>query len=79
METITRMGRGGDTESVNKPKIVTDYNQYMSGVDIADQLMVYYACGRRMLKWYKRVFWRLIEHVLINAYILFKEVRKPNL
>ena len=51
----------GDTESVIKPKIVTDYNQHMSGVDIADQLMVYYACGRRTLKWYKRVFWRMVE------------------
>ena len=37
-ETITRRGRGGSTKSVNKPKIVTDYNQYMSVVDIADQL-----------------------------------------
>ena len=41
--------------------------------------MVYYACGRRTLKWYKRVFWRLVEHVLINAYVLFKQVTKPNL
>ena len=49
-ETITRRGRGGSTESVNKLKIVTDYNQYMSVVDIADQLRVYYACGRRTLK-----------------------------
>ena len=69
----------GDTESVIKPKIVIDYNQHMSGVDIADQLMVYYACGRRTLKWYKWVFWRMVEHVLINAYILFKLVQKPNL
>ena len=52
-ETISRRGKGGNTESVNKPKIVTDYNQHMSGVDIADQLMVYYACGHCTLKWYK--------------------------
>ena len=51
----------------------------MSGVDIADQLIVYYACSRRTLKWYKRIFWRMVEHVLINAYILFKLVQKPNL
>ena len=78
-ETITRRAKGGGTETVAKPRIVTDYNEYMSGVDISDQLMVYYACGRRTLKWYKRVFWRLIEHILINSYILFKQVTKPNL
>ena len=63
METITWRGRG-DTESVNKPKIVTN----MSGVDIADQLMVYYACWRRTLKWYKRVFWRLSMYLSMPTY-----------
>lgn len=52
LETITQRAKGGGSETVTKPKIVTDYNQHMSGVDIADQLMVYYACGRRALKWY---------------------------
>ncbi len=51
----------------------------MSGVDIADQLIVYYACGRRTLKWYKRVFWRLLEHILVNAFIIFRQVCKPDL
>lgn len=78
-ESVTRRAKGGGEEIVIKPLIVTDYNQNMSGVDISDQLMVYYACGRRTLKWYKRVFWRLVEHVLINGYTLFKEVLKPNL
>ena len=43
-EPVKRRTKEGETEAVNKPKIVTDYNQYMSGVDIADQLMVHYAC-----------------------------------
>ena len=51
----------------------------MSGVDIADQLMVNYACGRCTFKWYKRVFWRLLEHAIINSFILFKQVIQPNL
>ena len=58
---------------------MTDYNQFMSGVDIADQLMVYYACGHKSMKWYKRVFWRLIDHAILNAYILFKAVTGSNL
>ena len=78
-EPVNRRAKEGETETVNKPKIVTDYHQYMSGVDIADQLMVYYACGCRTLKWYKRVFWRLLEHAIINSFILFKQVIQPNL
>ena len=74
METVERHGSGGSREKISKPKIVTDYNQFMSGVDIADQLMVYYACGRKSMKWYKRVFWRLLDHAILNAYILFKAV-----
>ena len=78
-DTLSRRSSDGSIETLEKPKIVCDYNKNMSGVDIADQLMVYYACGRRTLKWYKRVFWRLIEKLLINSYILFKLVNKPNL
>lgn len=52
----------------------------MSGVDISDQVMVYYTCGRRTLKWYKIIFWRLLEHALLtNSYTLFKQVVSPNL
>ena len=79
MENITRHSQQGTTETVSKPKIICDYNENMSGMDIADQLMVYYACGRRTLKWYKRVFWRLVEHVLVNAYIMFRQVCQPNI
>ena len=78
-EDISRRGADSLLETVSKPKIITDYNENMSGVDIADQNMVYYACGRRTLKWYKRVFWRLLKHSITNSYILFKLVRKPNL
>lgn len=40
VETIECRGAGGVREEIDKPKIVINYNQYMSGVDIADQLMV---------------------------------------
>jgi len=50
LETIERWGPDGQPETVRKQKIVMDYNRFMSGVDRADQLMVYYACGRKLLK-----------------------------
>ena len=60
MESITTHLQQGCSETIDKPKIICDYN---TSVDIADQLMVYYACGRRTL----------------NAHIMFRQVCKPNL
>ena len=74
-EDVERHTSGGEMETVTKPMIVTDYNRHMSGVDLADQYMVYYAVGRKSIKWYKRIFWRLVEQTIVNAYILFKQVR----
>ena len=72
MKMIERYSAAGTKESVEKPAIVCDYNQNMFGVDIADQLTVYYACGRRSVKWYKRVFWRLLDRAITNGFVLFK-------
>ena len=77
IEMIERRCKGGNLESVNKPKIICDYNANMAGVDKADQLMVYYACGRKSLKWYKRIFWRILDHSILNAFILYKSLIDP--
>lgn len=74
VEEVPRQGPGGVTETISKPRIITDYNEFMSGVDIADQYMVYCACGRKSMKWYKRVFWWLLDHATLNAYIIFRHV-----
>ncbi len=44
----------------------------MGGVDLADQAMCYYSIGRKTMKWWRRVFWRLHDHAVINAYVLHK-------
>jgi len=46
----------------------------MSGVDVSDQYMVYYACGRKSMKWYTHVLWRLLYQAILNSYIIFKHV-----
>lgn len=56
----------------HKPEIITEYNKYMAGVDNNDQLLVYFAVGRKTMKWWKRVFWRLIEIALVNSHLLYK-------
>ena len=39
---------------IQKPSIVTDYNKYMGGCDLAGQLCKYYTHNHRTLKWWKR-------------------------
>ena len=59
--------------SVPCPTCVQDYNMYMGGVDLSDQHLSYYSLTqRRTLKWWKKVFWRMIDISILNAWIIFK-------
>ena len=58
------------TETIKKPKVVEDYNQYM-GVDKSDQLILYYGFAHRRVKWWERAFFHLLDLCLINAHILY--------
>ena len=37
-----------------------------------DQLLLYYGFSHRSVKWWKRVFFHLLDLTLMNAHILFK-------
>ena len=53
--------------------MMIQYNKYMSGVDANDQLLKYSHFSRRTLKWWKKVFFRLLNICMVNSYILYKE------
>lgn len=54
------------------PTIISDYNLYMGGVDLTDQHLSYYSLTtRRSIKWWKKVFWRLIDICIVNAWIIY--------
>ena len=59
------------TETIKKPKVVEDYNQYMGGVDKSDQLILYYGFAHRRVKWWERAFFHLLDLCLVNAHILY--------
>ncbi|XP_069987688.1 piggyBac transposable element-derived protein 4-like [Penaeus vannamei] len=39
-----------------KPKVVTDYNNGMKGIDFSDQLSGSYKSTRKTIKWYKKKY-----------------------
>lgn len=45
----------------------------MGGVDLSDQIGQYYSCLRKSTKWYKKLFFHLLNVCVINAYILCKK------
>ena len=73
MTTISRRSRSAvrGVETVNKPNMIVEYNKYMGGVDIADQLVTYYGFSHYSRKWWKRAFFHLIDVCMVNSYILY--------
>ena len=71
IETKTIVRRG---KELIKPISITDYNQYMGGVDLKDQLLQTYLIERKRLnKWYMKLFRRLLNSAVLNALIIYRE------
>ena len=58
---------------IAKPTCLVDYVQNMGGVDLADQINQYYAPMRKTVKWYKKLFFHLVNLAVINAFVLHKK------
>lgn len=54
------------------PTCVKRYNGLMGEVDRLDQLRAYYSVGHSGKRWWKYIFWGLLNIGIINAYILWK-------
>ena len=59
-----------------KPVCVYDYNTNMEGVDRSDQLLSYCSTPKKTIKWYKKVFFHLLNIGVINSNVLFNKLSK---
>lgn len=75
---INRRMRGGGFLQLEKPVAVINYNNYMGGVDRADQYTASYCFMRKSNKWWRKLFFWGFEMCVINAYIMYKFVQKEN-
>ena len=53
--------------------MIHDYNQHMMGVDRLDQMMAYYNFERKSVKWWRKVFFWVLEAMVTNSYVLYRE------
>ncbi|XP_072398090.1 uncharacterized protein [Diabrotica undecimpunctata] len=68
------------TETVIKPKSITDYNTGKSSIDLFDQLVSYGSALQRSLKWYRKVVIELLLGTcIVNARFLYKEITMKNI
>nr|XP_034839650.1 piggyBac transposable element-derived protein 4-like [Maniola hyperantus] len=58
---------------LKKPKEVAEYNKYMSGIDISDQMLSYYSTPKKTIRWYKKVFFHIFDMAIWNAYYTFRK------
>ncbi|XP_022247948.1 piggyBac transposable element-derived protein 4-like, partial [Limulus polyphemus] len=72
VKEVTR--RQGDM--TNKPQIILDYNKFMEVVDLNDQFLSFYSIPCKNVKWYKKLFFRLVDLSIVNSFILFNQVTK---
>ena len=75
VEVIQKRPKGGrEREPIPCPSAIVEYNQHMNGVDITDQHLSYHSLTRRKtVKWWKKLFWRLIDLSILNSSIVFRQ------
>ncbi|XP_068220470.1 piggyBac transposable element-derived protein 4-like [Palaemon carinicauda] len=63
---------GGRKISFKKPHMIEKYNDFMGGVDKADQLLEPIDPSRKSLAWFKKLGLHFIMLLMLNSFLLYK-------
>lgn len=69
--------KGKEVTEVDCPQSFKLYNQYMGGVDLADQKRKYYTVARKSMKWWYYLFWFLLDTTIVNSFIIMTVTNFP--
>ena len=56
---------------IDVPIVVQMYNKYMGGVDKSDQYLAYHNILRKTVRYWKTLFYHLVDVAAVNAYLLY--------
>ncbi|KAF2897204.1 hypothetical protein ILUMI_08971 [Ignelater luminosus] len=73
---ISRTGKDETKIKLSCPEAIQFYNSHMGGVDLSDQLTGLYEVDRKSMKWWKKVFYKLLFTTAVTAWIVCKELNK---
>ena len=68
-------GGGWTSKAVPQPGVIANYNKFMNAVDRSDQILGTNNVHRKCVRWWKTLFFHLIDIAVVNSYILFQEHR----
>lgn len=71
--SVTNKPGRPNNQPILKPTCVVDYCKHMGGVDLSDQILQYYDVLRRCVKWWKKLFFHLLNLMLVNSYKLYRK------
>lgn len=66
-------------QEISKPEAIIQYNRFMGGIDKKDQMMSYYPCERKTLRWYKKIGIHILYMCLINSFFMYKKYVRPKI
>lgn len=69
---VSRKKKDGSQQVSLAPEAIQLYGSKMNGVDRADQLRMQYSCCRKSTKWWKYIFFFLLDTAVVNAFLLMK-------
>lgn len=79
-DTVVNTGKlYRNEEPVKKPNCVMKYNECMGSIDKTDMLLSSVECVRKTLKWYKKIFFHMIDLSLLNSYSVYKTATGENI
>lgn len=60
-------------QTKDKPEAIARYNDFMSGVDRQDQLLSFYPCERKTVRWYLKVAIHTFQLLFINSFKIYNK------
>ena len=64
---------------IEKPECIVHYNENMGFVDKTDMQISFVEYIRKTVKWYKKLFFHLLDLSTLSAYMLFRVKHKKNI
>lgn len=66
-------------ESITKPLCVVEYNKKMGSVDNLDKRNTFVDSARKTFKWYKKLFFYVLDVAVFNSYVVHKQITAQDL
>ena len=68
---VKRKEKTGESCQVPCPTAIADYNKYLGGMDLTDQMVTVYELDRKNRKWWRKIFFCMFMVAVHNSFIVF--------